>query len=167
MTLYDLSKLILKLWNKFVVCFIVKASIKKCGSNFSIGRGFIISGIRNISVGNNVSLNDYVVILTTRAKVIIGDDVMFGPRVTLITGNHRIDIPGRTMYSISDNEKIPENDQDIIIEGDNWVGSGATILKGVTIGKGAVVAAGAVVTSNVLPMSIVGGIPAKLIKYRF
>lgn len=163
MTLYDLTRLIPKIWNKSVVNFIIKASLANCGFNFSIGRRFIINGIKNISIGNNVSLNDNLTILTTRAKVIIGDDVMFGPGVILITGNHRIDIPGRTMFSISDNEKMPENDQDIVFEGDNWIGAGATILKGVTIGRGAVVAAGAIVASNVPPMGIVGGIPAKLI----
>ena len=64
-------------------------------------------------------------------------------------------------------EKLPENDQDVHIEEGVWVGCNATILKGVTIGKGAVVAAGSVVTKDVLPYSIVGGNPAKVIKYRF
>ena len=56
---------------------------------------------------------------------------------------------------------------DIIIDDDVWIGYGATILSGVHIGQGAVVAAGAVVTSDVPPYTIVGGVPAKLIRYRF
>ena len=56
---------------------------------------------------------------------------------------------------------------DIIIEDDVWIGYGVTILSGVHIGKGAVVAAGAVVSKDVPPYAIVGGIPAKVIKYRF
>ena len=56
---------------------------------------------------------------------------------------------------------------DIIINDDVWIGYGATILSGVHIGQGAVVAAGAVVTSDVPPYAIVGGAPAKVIKYRF
>lgn len=56
---------------------------------------------------------------------------------------------------------------DVILDDDVWIGYGATILSGVHIGQGAVVAAGAVVTSNVPPYAIVGGVPAKVIKYRF
>ena len=55
---------------------------------------------------------------------------------------------------------------DIIIDDDVWIGYGATILSGVRIGQGAVVATGAVVTSDVPPYAIVGGVPAKVIKYR-
>lgn len=55
----------------------------------------------------------------------------------------------------------------IVVEDDVWIGYGATILSGVCIGQGAVVAAGAVVSKNVPPYAIVGGIPAKIIKYRF
>ena len=60
-----------------------------------------------------------------------------------------------------------KNDVNIVIDDDVWIGYGATIMSGVHIGQGAVVAAGAVVTKNVPPYAIVGGVPAKLIKYRF
>ena len=55
----------------------------------------------------------------------------------------------------------------IIVKDDVWIGHGATILSGVTIGQGAVIAAGAVVTKSVPPYTIVGGVPAKILKYRF
>ena len=58
-------------------------------------------------------------------------------------------------------------DQPVVIEDDVWVGANVTILKGVTIGHGSVVAAGAVVTKSCPPYSIIGGVPAKLIKMRF
>lgn len=62
---------------------------------------------------------------------------------------------------------MPENDKDVIIEDGVWVGCNVTILKGVHIGKGSVIAAGSIVTKDVPPYSIVGGNPAKVIKFRF
>jgi acetyltransferase-like isoleucine patch superfamily enzyme len=89
---------------------------------------------------------------------------MFGPNVTLITGDHRIDILGKYMIDVTEAEKLPENDAPIVFEGDNWVGANSTILKGVTIGKGAIVATRAVVTKDVPPYTIVAGNPAKVVK---
>lgn len=105
--------------------------------------------------------------LCSRAKVVIGDNVMFGPRVTIVTGDHRIDIKDKPMINVTDSEKLPENDLPVIFEGDNWVGTGAIILKGVTIGNGAVIAAGSLIIKDVPPFAIVGGVPAKIIRYRF
>ena len=64
-------------------------------------------------------------------------------------------------------DKHPEDDQDVHIEDDVWIGTNTTLLKGVTVGRGAVVAAGALVTKDVPPYAIVGGVPAKVLKYRF
>ena len=64
-------------------------------------------------------------------------------------------------------EKLPENDQDVVFEGDNWIGANVTILKGVTIGEGAVIAAGSVVNKVVPSYSVVGGVPARVIRMRF
>ena len=71
------------------------------------------------------------------------------------------------MDTVTDREKRPEDDLGVVIEDDVWVGTRAIILHGVTIGRGAVVAAGAVVAKNVPPYSIVGGVPAKVIKFRW
>lgn len=64
-------------------------------------------------------------------------------------------------------DKLPENDQDVIIEDGVWIGCNVTILKGVTIGRGAVVGAGSLVTKDVPPYAIAVGNPAKVIKSRF
>ena len=71
------------------------------------------------------------------------------------------------MIDITDKEKRPEDDRDIVIESDVWVGANSTILRGVTVGEGSVIAAGAVVTKDVPPYSIVGGVPARVLKMRF
>lgn len=151
-------------------CFwapIIRRSFDQCGKNVVISKNSSFSGIENIYVGNNVYLSKDMLVLTTRAKLYIGNDVMIAPNVTIITGDHRIDLPNRTMISVGDSEKLPENDQDVVIEDDVWIGANVTILKGVTIHKGSVISAGAVVVKDVESNTIVGGVPAKLLKRRF
>lgn len=167
MSIYVISKKVMNILHRVFCEPFIKRALAKCGSNVRIPKNCNFSGIENIYIGNNVALGSGLKILSTRAKVIIGNDVMFGPDVTIITGDHRIDIPGRTMISITNEEKLSENDQDVILEGDNWIGANVIILKGVKIGFGAIIAAGAVVTQDIPPYSIFGGIPAKNIKIRF
>lgn len=124
-------------------------------------------GIKNLLIGNDVSIGERATIMCTRAKVRIGDHVMFGPNVTIITGGHRTDLVGRYMTTVTNAEKRPEDDRDIVFEGDNWIGANATILRGVTVGRGAIIAAGAVVTKDVTPYSVWGGVPARCLKMRF
>lgn len=71
------------------------------------------------------------------------------------------------MTTVTNAEKRPEDDRDIVFEGDNWIGANATILRGVTVGRGAIIAAGAVVTKDVPPYSVCGGVPARCLKMRF
>lgn len=167
MSLYTLSNKVASGFHRVFCEPVIKKAFAKCGSNVRIPKGCSFSGIENIALGNNVAFGPGLKILTTRAKVTLGNDVMFGPNVTIITGDHRTDIYGRPMISLTDKDKIPENDQDVILEGDNWIGANATILKGVTVGKGAVVAAGSLVNHDVPPFSIVGGVPARVLKMRF
>ena len=165
--IYKFADLFLRAWNKVLTAPMKKKMMNSCGKGVSIGRGVNASGWENITAGNDVSIGERSMFLTTKAKIIIGDHVMFGPQVLVVTGNHITDIPGHYMTSFTDKDKRPEDDQDVIFEGDNWIGANSTILKGVTIGYGAVVAAGAVVSKDVPPFSYVGGIPAKVIKMRF
>ncbi len=151
---------------KLIAMPLKKALFANCGKKVHIGRNGVFT-YENIVIGNNVSIGRNADFLSTRAKIIIGDHVMFGPRVTVVTGNHRIDIKGRYMDEIKECEKRPEDDEDVVFKGNNWIGTGVIILKGVTIGEGAVVSAGAVVVKDVPPYSIVGGVPARVIKMRF
>lgn len=143
-----------------------KRSFKSCGKNVYLRPSSCdIKGLNNISIGNNVSIPKGAIIYSTEANLIIKDNVIFGPRPTIITGDHRIDVVGIPI--IESHEKLPENDADVIIEEDVWAGANVVILKGVTIGRGSVIAAGAVVNKSIPPYSIVGGVPAKVLKYRF
>lgn len=72
-----------------------------------------------------------------------------------------------SFYDYTSSDKLASDDQPVIIENDVWVGTWAIILKGVCIGRGSIIAAGAVVTKNVSPYSVMGGVPAKLIKRRW
>lgn len=143
-----------------------KGLMRRCGENVTLEAGAQMTW-EQVEIGNDVHIGEDNRFLCLRAKVIIKDHVMFGPNVLLVTGNHRIDMLGRYMTSIGNDEKRESDDQPIVFMGDNWIGANATILKGVTVGEGAVVAAGAVVTADVPAYSIVGGVPAKVICTRF
>jgi len=72
---------------------------------------------------------------------------------------------GKYVTDITKSNKPAGYDHDVVIEKDVWIGANVTILSGVTIGRGATVAAGAVVNKDVPPYSVVGGVPAKVLKY--
>ncbi|MDD3141362.1 MAG: hypothetical protein PHX08_20670 [Lachnospiraceae bacterium] len=143
-----------------------KTMMPQCGNNVTI-ENHCEGHWNNIFCGEDIHIGKNNLFMCAIAPIKIGDHVMFGPNVTVITGDHRVDIVGRYMTSVRNEEKLPENDQPVVFEGDNWIGANTTILKGVVVGKGAIVASGAVVNKDVPPYSVVGGIPAKVIKYRF
>ena len=143
-----------------------KGCMKHCGKKVYIRPLFSdFKGLCNLSVGDNTSIPKGSLFYCTKASLTIGKNVIFGPKPTIITGDHRIDVVGSNI--IEKTEKLPENDLPVIIEDDVWIGANVTILKGVTIGKGSVVAAGSIVTKSCHPYSIIGGVPAKLIRHRF
>jgi acetyltransferase-like isoleucine patch superfamily enzyme len=112
-----------------------------------------------LKVGNYSNIGAYCYI-GCPGHVEIGENVLMGHRVSLIAENHnfdRLDVPIRQQGVIR---------QSIVIEDDCWLGSHSVILAGVRVGKGSIIAAGAVVTKNVPPYSIVGGVPARVIKKR-
>lgn len=165
--MYKVIIFIKKALNKLIVSPLKKSSLKSCGKNVILCPGFKAIGWNNILIENHVSIGDNAFFMTKNARIEIHDHVMFAPGVTVVTGGHRWDIIGKYMDMVAEDEKRPEDDCDVIFKGDNWIGANVTILKGVVIGKGAVIAAGAVVTQDVPNYSIVAGVPAKVIKYRF
>ena len=138
----------------------------RCGVQFHFDPRGTYS-YENIYCGDHVSLGERPALMATRSKIIVGNHVIFGPEVVVRGGNHRIDLVGRFMDTVAEGEKRPQDDRDVVIGDDVWIGTRAIILHGVTIGRGAVVAAGAVVTKDVPPYAIVAGVPARIVKYRW
>jgi acetyltransferase-like isoleucine patch superfamily enzyme len=120
---------------------------------------------RNIEVGDDVSIGRGAELLAAKSKIIIGNKVMFGPKVTIIGGRHNTSVVGRFMYDV--HEKRSDDDLGVVFEDDIWVASCAIFLRGVRVGRGSIIAAGALVNKNVLPYTVVGGVPAKKISMRF
>lgn len=103
-------------------------------------------------------------------KLKIGNYCSIAQNVTFILDadhyvNHLSSYPFKTLIVNGELEGVSKGD--IIVDDDVWIGYGVTVLSGVHIGQGAVIAAGAVVSRDVPPYAIVGGVPAKVIKYRF
>lgn len=108
---------------------------------------------RFINIGKNVFINHGCSFLDL-GGITIEDDVLIGPNVQLITENHPIQPAERKALDL----------KSILIKRNAWVGAGAIILPGVTVGENSVVAAGAVVTKDVPSNTVVGGVPARVIK---
>ena len=153
------------LWDK-LWAQVYKHSMKHCGRDVYLRpMSSDLKGLWNLSIGDGSSIPKGSVFYCTEAPLTIGKKVIFGPNPTIITGDHRIDFIGR--FIMDSNDKLPENDAPVTVEDDVWAGANITILKGVTIGRGSVIAAGAVVTKSCPPYSIIGGVPAKILKFRF
>ncbi|MDP2781950.1 DapH/DapD/GlmU-related protein [Devosia sp.] len=111
----------------------------------------------DVEFGAHTTVNPYAMI---SGKVRCGDGVRIASHVSIVGFNHGFDDPSVPIHT-QRHESLG-----ITIEDDLWIGATAVVLDGVTVGKGAVIAAGAVVSRDVPPMAIVGGVPAKLVRYR-
>jgi len=139
---------------------------RSVGKDVRISKGCFFHH-QNISIGNRVYIGQKCRFQASLSHIQIGNNVMFGPEVTVHGGNHRTDLIGRYMIDIRLDEKLPENDQDVIIEDDVWIGTRAIILKGVTVGQGSIVGAGAVVSKDVPPYSIITGNKVQKLRERW
>jgi acetyltransferase-like isoleucine patch superfamily enzyme len=157
---------ITKIFDRMIM-YIVRYLFANCGKNVIFHPTKSDFLFKNITIGNDVSIGSGANFFASKSHIYIGNKVMFAPNVTIIGGNHSTHIIGKLLADYKDNDKLKSDDVSVTIEDDVWVGTGVIILKGVHIGRGAIIAAGAVVNKNVAPYTIVGGVPAKLIKYRW
>ncbi|KHT65155.1 hypothetical protein RJ45_02740 [Photobacterium gaetbulicola] len=134
---------------------LVQQLFAKSDDSTTLNGNFMCDYGYNIEVGKSFYMNANGVILDC-GKVIIGDEVMIGPNVTLCTAGHPIDAATRYTYE--------EFAKPITVGNQVWIGANVLVLPGVTIGDGAVVSGGSVVTKDVPAHTVVVGNPAKVVK---
>jgi maltose O-acetyltransferase len=136
---------------------------KKCGKHILVDRGAWF-GFFNI-LGFNIEIGDHSCIgpnaqLEPGGGLVIGEYVIMGPEVVILTGSHRYDDVTRPIQ-LQGSRLDP-----VIIEDDVWIGARVIILPNVRIGRSSIIGAGAVVTKDVPPFSVVAGNPAKVRRMR-
>ena len=160
--------------------------MKRCGGALHVGRRVDIMNPWHVTVGRNVKIEDLAEVQGLSRRGItfgdgvtigrgasirpssyyghepgeIGADVLFGPRVVVLPENHVFTSTDVTIKSQGVERA------GVVIEDDCWLGANTTVLAGVRIGRGSIVAAGAVVNQDVPPDSIVGGVPARILRSR-
>ena len=133
----------------------LKKMLGSVGERVWISKTFGCDCGKNIFIGDDFTGNFNLTILDIR-EVYIGNHVMIGPNTLITTVGHPLSPKARRGYMA---KAAP-----VRIGNDVWIGGNVTILPGVTIGNNVVVAAGAVVTKDVPDNSLVGGVPARLIR---
>ncbi len=138
--------------------FLCRAIFDSVGDSANIERNVFFGSGRGIKIGSRsgIGLNARI-----QGPLNIGNDVMMGPDVMIYTSNHQT---SRTDIPMIEQGNTPK--REVVIEDDVWIGARSIIMPGVKIGKGSIVAAGSVVTKDVAEYTVVGGVPARLIKNR-
>ena len=127
---------------------------KKVDESFVLIPPFYTAHGNEIRVGRNVFVNQNCTFYDL-GGLDIGDEVLIGPNVSIITSGHPLEPSQRRAVTIG---------KPIVIERNVWIATGAIIIGGVTVGENSVVAAGSVVTKDVPPNTLVGGNPARVIR---
>jgi len=153
---------LVKLILYYIVNFVIGRSKMSIGKNTKLHPTVVLRQAERIIIGNNCLINHNNVLQAGKDKAFIkiGDYVHTGANVMMFAYNHQID--DLSVPSIQQDYY----DADIVIDDDVWIGAGSIILAGVHIGKGAIIGAGSVVNKDVPSFAIVGGVPAKVLKFR-
>ena len=136
--------------------FCTRLILDECGSNVNIEKGADFA--LNIKIGNNSGIGKNSIV---GAYTQIGDNVMMGEACFIYARNHKTDRLDVPMCIQGFEEYKP-----VVISDDVWIGARVTMLPGAKIGKGVIIGAGAVITGEIPDYAVVGGVPARIIKYR-
>jgi len=144
--------------SKRIRAVLVSRLFKSCGTGVNIERGASFGSGAQVSLGDRsgIGINSRVI-----GPAVIGDDVMMGPNVTILTTSHRTDDVARPMNTQG---ALPE--RSVTIEDDVWIGMNVLILPGVRIGRGAIIGAGAVVPKDIPAYAVAVGNPARVVRNR-
>lgn len=147
-----------------------RSKLGYCHPSVQLGANFTVGGAKNVFLYEGVSIGGGH-ISATNAKFVMKKNSVSSTGLMVRTGNHMQEV-GKWFRYIDDAYKLShsapgEYDKDVTVEEDVWLGVNVTLLSGVTVGRGSIVAAGAVVSKDVPPYSIVGGVPAKFIKFKW
>ena len=152
-------------YNKFVRPLFFKSRLGYCGKNvnFRNTNHLPTAVLKRIFLYDNTSLKNFSMI-SASGKFIMKRSSGASSGLLVITGNHGRKC-GVMHHELSRTVSSTDVEADVVVEEDVWIGSRVTLLPGITVGRGATIAAGAVVSKDVPPYSIVGGVPAKFIKF--
>lgn len=143
----------------FIRYICLKNCAKKCGDNVAVFSNVYLLNINNMEIGDNVSIHPLCYI-DASGGIIIGSDVSVAHNTSILSEEHK-------HSDITINIKDQGLDyRKTVIENNVWIGAGCRILGGCHIESGSIIAAGAVAKGRVKANSIMGGVPAKLIKER-
>lgn len=147
---------LVNLGQRHIRSFFASMFLSKSGINIDIQRHARFS--HSCELGNNSGIGEGSRLY---GKVLIGDDVMMGPQCWIYTQNHEFRYLDKPMR-----QQGPQREEPVVIGNDVWIGGRVTILPGVHVGNGVIIGAGAVVSKDVPDYAIVGGNPARILKYR-
>lgn len=120
---------------------------------------------KNVCLYEYTNIGEHANIMANKGKFIMMKYSIAGPGLTVICQNHNLFEVGS--YPGDENWSKGEIPSDVIVEDGVWIGANVTLCPGTHIGRGCIVAAGAVCNGDYPPYTVVGGVPAKVIKYRF
>lgn len=164
--LFSLVSLVAKGWDRFWM-YLRKFSF------YSVGHHVVFHPTNSDLDYSNISIGDYVYIgsncrmWAVQSHIYLAHHISIAPNVSIIAGNHSSHIVGKYITDYKTEDKRLKDDLPVIVDSDVWIGTNVTILNGVHVGRGCIVAAGSVVNKDTPPYSVIGGVPAKVIKYRF
>lgn len=137
-----------------------------CAENVSITPPVQILRPENVFLYSKTNIASNSFISAYNAKFIVKENCCIAEGLTVHTGNHAM-VVGMFCSDITEANKPKGYDEDVIVDSDVWIGCRVTLLSGVHIGRGAIIAAGAVVNKDIPPYAIAGGVPVKVIKFKW
>lgn len=148
--------------NNRIFGYFLRHSLGYCGKNVVLHRPNVCSNPGNMYLYDNTSIMKNWTLLSDTGKFIMKEHCIASTNLVVITGNHNRLVEHTLQDSIAN--RLADEEKDVILENEVWLGTNVTLLPGITIGRGTTVAAGSVVNCDLPPYTLCAGIPAKVKK---